>query len=153
MHTILGLDISSRYIGWSTWDGRAALAYGTIDLTVVEGIARLSLAETATDALIRRHAPDAVGIEAPAYSSHELVAQQRVVGVVLLCIVKAGLMEMEVSPGTAKKALSGYGRASKKEMIEAAALWLDQHDYDEHAADALAVAFVAHGRAHVMEAA
>lgn len=138
---ILALDASSTAIGWVRWDGEAALAHGTVTLKG-DLIGRIALAETAVADLLRRHAPDVVALEGPTtrYASH-VIAQQRVCGVLLLAIYRAGVLSLEISPSAAKKALTGKGNADKHAMQRAAAGWLT--GADEHACDALGVAMAA----------
>lgn len=141
---LLALDASSTNIGWCIWDGSNAEAHGTIRLSgnLVE---RLCLAETAISALLDKHAPGAIALEAPAFSrTSELVSQQRVAGVLLLVVTRRGYLSLEIAPSQAKKVLTGNGRAKKPEMIAAARLHMPT--CDEHAADALAVALAAYGR-------
>lgn len=151
MKKVLGLDCSSTHIGWCLWTGTAATAHGTIalrgDLT-----ARISLAEIALSELFIRHAPDVIAIEGATtrYASH-VIAQQRVVGVLMLAATRMGLLTVEIAPATAKKALTGSGKADKQLMQTMAANYLQ--DYDEHAADALGVALAAYPLVRVEEVA
>jgi Holliday junction resolvasome RuvABC endonuclease subunit len=121
MKTILALDASSTSIGWVLWDGSNALHHGTITLPGEIG-QRLCLAETAIASLISRYCPSVVAIERPAYGRTDaIVPQQRVAGVILLVVARAGLFALEVASNSAKKALADYGKASKSLMITSAA--------------------------------
>ena len=148
---ILALDASSVAIGWVRWDGAQALAHGTVKLERAEHRAlprheallrRMALAEVVVADLLRQHAPDVVALEGPTtrHASH-VIAQQRVCGVLLLAIHRAGLLSLEIAPSTAKKALTGKGNADKSAMQRAAAYHLT--GADEHACDALGVAMAA----------
>lgn len=140
-HTILGLDCSSTTIGWVLWDGTQAAMSQTITLKG-ELLQRMRLAERCVMALIDRHGPDVVAIEGPTtrFANH-VIAQQRVCGVVLLVIDKASLLSLEIAPATAKKALTGTGKADKALMVRNAEGYLGA--CDEHQADALGVAMAA----------
>jgi Holliday junction resolvasome RuvABC endonuclease subunit len=139
---LLAFDASSTRIGWCLWDGSNAEAHGTIILT--GGLLqRICLAETVVGALLDKHAPDAIALEAPAFSrTSELVSQQRVAGVLLLVVTRRQYLSIEIAPSQAKKVLTGDGRAKKPAMIAAARLHMPT--CDEHAADALGVAMAAH---------
>jgi Holliday junction resolvasome RuvABC endonuclease subunit len=141
MKTILALDASSTTVGWVLWDGSRAIAHSTIKLQG-DLVQRICLAETAIAALLRRHAPDAVALEgATTRFANHVIAQQRVCGVILLSIARAGLLSLEIAPSLAKKTLTGKGNADKALMQQHAAGWLV--GADEHAADALGVAMAA----------
>lgn len=137
---ILALDVSSTNIGWCI-EANGALTSGTVKLVgPIER--RLCLAETAINHLVQRFQPEAAAIEAPAYGSKSLVVQQRTAGVVLLVLARWKLLTAEIAPTSAKKALTGSGRADKAAMITAAQNHLSGK-FDEHAADALAVRLAA----------
>lgn len=171
MKTILGLDISSSHIGWCFYDGSDAES-GTIKLKADHISQKLAMAELAIGDLVRRLQPSVAAIEGGVFSfASAIIPQQRVAGVVLLTLHKADLLYMEITPTAAKKALTGKGKASKEEMIDAARArlttslsWhitkikgtfccIDARDrtvlFDEHAADALAVALAAYERFEV----
>lgn len=140
--SLLALDISSTNIGWCLYADGSPKAHGTLKLKG-DLHQRIALTEPLIEDLVRRLKPDRVAIEAPAYSRNTAtVAQQRCCGVVLLVLGRHKLATVEIAPNTAKKALSGSGRADKKAMIAAARDYLDGQ-FDEHAADALAVALAA----------
>lgn len=144
MHTILALDASSTKIGFCLWNGSDALAHGTIDLGDKEHLTkRIQIAALAVGDLIRRHQPSVIALENAVYSfPSAIIAQQRVAGGILLTIANAGLLEKEISPSEAKKALTGSGKANKAKMIKHAQLYLG-NDITEHAADAMGIALAA----------
>jgi Holliday junction resolvasome RuvABC endonuclease subunit len=164
---LLVFDPSSTRIGWIVWDGENAEAHATITLTG-ECVSRLPIVEIAIADLLTRYKPDAVALEAPAFSRQRMVEQAMVRGVILLVVKRMGYLHTEVAPNTAKKALTANGRADKHEMIACAALHLtsvpqwstvsrkgtvycvDSRDgstlFDEHVADSLAVAIAAFPR-------
>lgn len=141
---LLALDASSSTIGYALMvDGRF-VAHGTIALPKRQSIgARCAAAHAAFGRLWAQHGPTRLAIEKPAYAGAQplaMVAQQRVMGAILLAAWEKGLAEpIEVASNTAKKALSGNGRADKAAMLLAARSRVPDVA-DEHAADALGVA-------------
>ncbi len=147
---LLALDASSTNIGWVLLRDDDVEAHGTI---VLKGDQRqrLCLTETLIDGLIKKHAPDGIAYEGPTRTFQSaIIAQQRVVGVILLTVNRLGMVDVEIAPAAAKKALTGKGNAKKPQMIAAAAAHLSGV-YDEHAADALGVALAAFPRFTVGE--
>lgn len=88
--------------------------------------------------------PDAVSIEklffAQNVTTAMAVSQAR--GVIMLCAQQAGLPIYEYTPLQIKQAITGYGRADKKQMQEMVKvmLKLDQVPKPDDCADALAAA-------------
>lgn len=95
--------------------------------------------------LIRQHRPEIVSVEALFFSKNVktamAVGESR--GVVLLCAAQANLPIAEYTPMQVKEAISGYGKATKRQMQTMVQLALSMEDPPRHddAADALAVAF------------
>jgi crossover junction endodeoxyribonuclease RuvC len=139
---LLALDISSTNIGYVVWDGDAATLTGTLALKG-DLLARIVAAQPRVEALVEQVQPDAVAYEGPAHRAHALsmIAQQRMVGIVLLIAGMRRLPLIEIAPAAAKKALSGNGNANKQMMELCAGAYLTGHD--EHQADALGVALAA----------
>ena len=77
------------------------------------------------------------------------VAQAR--GVVLLCGKQAGLALFEYTPMQIKQAITGYGKADKKQIQEMVRVLLGLQDIPrpDDAADALAAALTHAGTAHL----
>lgn len=168
MKTILGLDVSSTNIGWCLWDGSDPQAFGTIKLKSSDFAQRLCIAETSIDHLITKYQPARVALERPAFGkfggSDSVGMILQTTGVVRLVLARWDLETSDISPMTAKKLLTGTGKATKHAMIEAASAYFYPNIrvktkgtggsvvalapsgsvlYDEHAADALAVAMAA----------
>lgn len=146
----LALDISSTNIGAvALVDGSVAWA-GTL---VLKGDLWHRIRQARHELLahlvpqLAAYAIDAVAYEGPAHRAQILsvVAQQRMVGVALLTLLERqpDLWIVEVSPATAKKALTGSGRADKAAMILSAASQITWRQPTEHEADALAVGLAA----------
>ncbi|MDX1765590.1 MAG: crossover junction endodeoxyribonuclease RuvC [Candidatus Saccharimonadales bacterium] len=94
--------------------------------------------------LIKSHKPDHCAVEqlffAQNVTTAMAVSQAR--GVILLAIIKAGLDHSEYTPLQIKQALTGYGRADKRQIQEMVRVMLGLKSVPkpDDAADALAVA-------------
>lgn len=87
---------------------------------------------------IRHHKPDAVTLEAPAHSRGEN-RNAELQGAVKMELWRLGVEFELVYPNSLKKDATGYGRASKDEMLEAAKLlWAQCPNHD--VADAIHLA-------------
>ncbi len=95
-------------------------------------------------ALINKYRPECVGVEKLFFAKNVTtafsVAQAR--GVALLCIGEACLELREFTPLQVKMALTGYGRADKKQIQQMIkiVLGLKEIPKPDDAADALAIA-------------
>ncbi len=175
MTTILGLDISSTYIGWCCLPAGQRPVARSIALGSGDIAERCAKAQHEVALLIAAIAPDAIAIEAPIIFPGRLnaiIPQARVSGAVLAEIASHGLAYCEITPSEAKRALAGCGNADKEQVLRAAA-WRFGHDalflefechrgrwaawmndycvYDEHSADALGCALAAVPRVEVCE--
>ncbi len=94
--------------------------------------------------IIMNYAPDAVAVEELFFNSNQKtiinVSQAR--GVILLTADLCGVKVFEYTPLQVKKAVVGYGRAEKRQMIEMTRilLKLEKAPSPDDAADALALA-------------
>jgi Holliday junction resolvasome RuvABC endonuclease subunit len=142
--TILAIDASSHWLGYCLYDG-AVIASGEIALKDDDIAVRCRLAYAQLNGLLELyalHRPDAIAIEAPASRfAKSLIPQCRVSGALLACASLRGLLVVEVTPSQAKRALSGYGAASK--LLMEACAWERYGVRGEHAADAVGVAIAA----------
>ena len=99
------------------------------------------------DALIKEYKPDVMGIEQLFFNRNVTTAipvgQAR--GVVLLAAAKNGLPIAEHTPLQVKQAVTGYGKATKEQVIYMVTkmLHLPSPPYPDDTADALAVAISA----------
>lgn len=100
--------------------------------------------------LIEKHKPDAMSIEEIFFVQSTTTALKvaEVRGVLLLLGAEFGLKIIEVKPMEVKMALTGYGKADKRQMQEMVKtiFKLDKIPKPDDAADALAIAFAASGR-------
>lgn len=129
---ILALDMSSTAIGMC-YDG---CDFRTLTLRSPDIAQRCLQAATQVRALITDADIDLVVVEAPvARYAAAVIAQSRVAGAVLAVLAVVGVAWKEISPASAKQALTGKGNAGKAAMIAAAALATGR-DLDEHQADA-----------------
>lgn len=147
---ILGIDPGLATLGFGVIESDMrgnfkAIDYGVIKTPKEEGLpVRLAMLETGINALLEKYRPDAVAVEELFFSKNITtgiaVAQAR--GVALLTCVKHCGRLYEYTPMQIKQALTGYGRADKKQMqsVVATLLKLKTIPKPDDAADALAVA-------------
>ncbi len=127
-----------------------AVAYGVI--TTPKGEIADRLREIAVDlrAIIKKHKPDALVIEDLFFSKSVTTAMKvaMVRGVVMLLAVENGMTVLEVKPNEVKLALTGYGRADKKQMqaMVKTVFKLKTVPRPDDAADALAIAWCGSNR-------
>lgn len=143
-HRTLAIDASSTMIGWCVLDRDTPIAHGTIKLPARADIGQRALAAcNGISDILSRYALSYLAYEGPAYKTTPLalIAQQRVMGAILMHMAMAHVAVAEIPPTTAKKALTGSGRADKRLMLTFARQALP--GCDEHAADAYAVGLAA----------
>ena len=143
---ILGVDPGSRHTGFGLIEGEGDrflhLASGGIktgaSLTLEN---RLRQIYDALTALIRQHQPQAVALEEIFLAANVRTAFTlgQVRGVVLLAAANAALPIYHYPPSVVKKAVVGYGQASKAQVQLMVQHLLGLKMDNEHAADALAV--------------
>jgi crossover junction endodeoxyribonuclease RuvC len=146
---ILGIDPGSRITGWGIvtatgWELKE-VAHGAVRCGT--GLAlpeRLQLIADGLDEVIRVHAPETVVVEQvfTAKNARSALVLGHARGVALLSAARAGLSFFEYTPMQVKSAVTGYGRADKKQVQAAVAtqLVLKKIPTPQDAADALAVA-------------
>lgn len=146
---ILGIDPGYATIGYGLVDSTAGrlrpIDYGVIETPKTESIpVRLAMLDEAMTAIIHKHKPDAVSVEELFFNTNITtgikVAQAR--GVILLCAIKECGKLYEYTPLQIKQALTGNGRADKKQIqyMVKALLGLKTEPKPDDAADALAAA-------------
>ncbi|MCF6284072.1 MAG: crossover junction endodeoxyribonuclease RuvC [Candidatus Hydrogenedentes bacterium] len=146
---VLGFDPGTATTGYGVVDGKGSrlhyIAHGTITTPAKQHYAlRLKTIYEEAVALIEKHQPDAVSIEKLYFKQNVTtgiaVAQAR--GVLSLAAVQAGLPIGEFSPTEAKLAITGYGKADKKQVQEMIKMLLnlDKLPRPDDAADALGLA-------------
>ncbi len=98
--------------------------------------------------LLDKYRPDAMSIEELFYNNNAktVIAVGQARGVILLAATQAGVPIFEYTPLQVKQALTGYGRAEKKQIQQMmkAMLGLEAVPKPDDVADALAIA-VCHG--------
>lgn len=151
---ILGIDPGLATMGFGVVkkDERgifSALDYGVVTTPKEEALpVRLALLERGVNAVIDKYRPDEIAFEELFFTKNVTtgiaVAQAR--GVTLLACVKKCPALYEYTPMQIKQAVTGYGKADKKQMQEVvtALLRLKSTPRPDDAADALAVA-LCHG--------
>lgn len=146
---ILGIDPGTGILGFGIIEivkGQPVLVDGGVIRTPVkedDAVRLLTIYEELTE-IITLHKPDAMSVEklffARNVTTAMTVSQAR--GVVLLCGMQAGLTIHEYTPMQIKQAVTGYGKADKKQMQEMVRviLKLKEIPKPDDAADALAAA-------------
>lgn len=145
----LGLDPGTATTGYGVVDGRGNrlthIAHGIISTPANTHFAtRLHSIHTELTEIIATFAPDVVVIERLFFKQNVTtgitVAQAR--GVIALAAVQAGKPVAEFSPTEAKTAITGYGKADKRQMQDMIKrlLNLDDIPRPDDAADALGLA-------------
>ncbi len=147
---ILGIDPGTGIMGFGVIDadatGKAKLVDGGVIRTPAnqaDSLRLLTIFDELSE-IIELHKPEIMAVEklffAQNVTTAMTVAQAR--GVVLLCGEQSGLTLYEYTPLQIKQALTGYGRADKKQIQEMVRviLALDTVPKPDDCADALAVA-------------
>ena len=146
---IIGIDPGLAAIGWGFLEahGQAVL---DIDYGCIRTPAKMPLPErlhkihTELNSLGQRYTPTTLAIEDIIFSSNQLtaiqVAQAR--GVCILAFAEMGTAVCEYSPPEIKRAVAGYGRATKEQLQKMLVqlLNLEKTPTPSHASDALATA-------------
>lgn len=146
---ILGIDPGYATIGYGIIQKErgnlTALDYGVITTPPTESLpVRLAMLDEGMTALIRKCKPDAVAIEELFFNTNITtgikVAEAR--GVILLAAVRECGNLFEYTPLQVKQALTGQGRAEKKQVqyMVKSLLHLKTEPKPDDAADALAIA-------------
>ena len=147
---ILGIDPGTAIVGWGVIEqddngDQKMLDYGVIRTSKDSPLEdRLLTIDGELDLLLHKHKPDVAAVEELFFgrnvSSVISVAQAR--GVVLVTLAKNGITIAHYKPNVIKQAVSGYGKATKKQVQEMVKvlLNLEQAPKPDDAADALAVA-------------
>jgi crossover junction endodeoxyribonuclease RuvC len=146
---IIGIDPGTGILGFGVIDverNKATLVDAGVIRTPVkedDAVRLLTIYQELTE-IIKLNKPDLMSVEklffARNVTTAMTVAQAR--GVVLLCGMQAGLSIAEYTPMQIKQAVTGYGKADKKQMQEMVRviLQLKAIPKPDDAADALAAA-------------
>jgi len=146
---ILGIDPGTGILGFGVIDvtkGKAQLVDAGVIRTPVkedDAVRLLTIYEELTD-IIAQNKPTEMAVEKLFFSRNVTTAMtvSQARGVVLLCGMQAGLKIHEYTPMQIKQAVTGYGKADKKQMQEMVKtiLQLKAIPKPDDAADALATA-------------
>ena len=147
---ILGIDPGTGILGFGVVDvdgrGNLKLIDGGVIRTPVKqpDSDRLLTIYDELHEIITAHKPDTMSVEKLFFSQNVTTAMSvsQARGVVLLCGKQHGLELFEYTPQQIKQALTGYGKADKKQIQEMVrmVLKLDVVPKPDDAADALAAA-------------
>ncbi len=151
---ILGLDPGSRVTGWGLIRQAGVraiyLASGEFRLDEVAGLPqRLAALSQALAALLLTQRPDCVALEQifSAKSARSALVLGHARGALLAALGGAALPVAEYSPAQVKQAVTGSGRADKRQVQRMVAVLLNHRaKMTEDESDALAVALT-HGAA------
>ena len=146
---IFGIDPGIATVGYGVVEYNAnkfrMLEYGTVETPAgMELAVRLEGIFDKLSFLLQKHDPDAIAVEELFFNNNVktaiTVAHGR--GVALLAAQKSGKPVYEYTPLQVKQAITGYGRAEKKQVMEMVKLFLglDKIPKPDDAADALAMA-------------
>jgi crossover junction endodeoxyribonuclease RuvC len=143
---ILGIDPGSRHTGFgvitANGDQLLHLDSGSIRAGTQPPLEnRLCRIFDGLSKLIHQHQPQAVALEDIflAKNVHSAFTLGQVRGVVLLAAARSAIPIFRYSPLVVKKAVVGYGQATKDQVQLMVAQLLGVKPANEHAADALAV--------------
>ena len=149
---VLGIDPGTAICGYGIIDHSAgkltALNYGAITTSAKARMQdRLEKIYDSLDKLIKEYKPEIIGIEKLFFGRNSTTAipvgQAR--GIVLLAAVKNKVEIIERTPNEIKQSVTGYGGASKEQVIYMVTklLQLEEEPKPDDVADALAVAICA----------
>lgn len=146
---ILGIDPGYAIVGWGVIEYKSnkfsPLSFGAITTDAdMDFNLRLKVIYDELTSIINEFKPDAVSIEKLFFTTNQktviMVAEAR--GVILLAAQNAGLEVFEYTPLQVKSAVTGYGKANKKQVMEMTKrlLRLKEVPKPDDTADALAIA-------------
>ena len=151
---ILGVDPGLATLGYGVIEKNEQGAFRMLDYGVVltpknEGLpVRLAMLEEGLNKVLEKYHPDEVAMEELFFSKNITtgIAVAHARGVALLTCVKECGKLYEYTPMQVKQALTGYGKAEKKQIqtMVATMLHLEEIPKPDDAADALAIA-LCHG--------
>ena len=146
---ILGIDPGLAITGFGVIkkekNSLTAIDYGIISTPAkTDLIFRLKLISSDLKSIIKKYQPDAVAVEKLFFCKNVKTALDvgHCRGVVLLEAMNGNLSFYEFTPLQVKQALTGYGKADKRQIqkMTQTVLWLKDIPKPDDAADALALA-------------
>lgn len=126
---VLGIDQSLTCTGWCIVDflkskkGLRVKKYGIIEPKKLRGAERLIFGKKLMEGIIERYKPNKACMEEYAYERKKVMAPYNIGewgGVIKVILGENNIPFEDVNPSTLKKMITGYGRASKEQMISAA---------------------------------
>ncbi len=149
---VLGIDPGTAICGYGfveSVDGNInALHYGAVTTSPKARMQdRLAKIYDNLDLMMKRYKPEVIGIEKLFFGRNSTTAipvgQAR--GIVLLAAVKNDVEILEITPNEVKQSITGYGGASKEQVIYMVTklLRLNEEPKPDDVADALAIAICA----------
>lgn len=147
---VLGIDPSLQSTGFGIIEysdnSYSVLEYGVIkpsrQLLLLH---KINMIRNRLEEIIRTHKPEEVSIENPFYAQNvkTAITLGQVRGAVLVAVASQNCPLHEYSALEIKKAVTGYGRADKDQVIAMIKILLDlqEEEIGSDAADALAAAF------------
>ncbi|MDD4152049.1 MAG: crossover junction endodeoxyribonuclease RuvC [Candidatus Gracilibacteria bacterium] len=150
MSIILGIDPGTTTTGFAIIEKSKELKiidYGVIETTPKDNIGN-KLLEIGTDigGLFKKYKPDLICIEKLFFTTNIKtgidVSHAR--GVIVYEIMKKGINYLEFTPLEVKRAITGYGKASKKQVQNAIKILLKLNEIPkpDDARDALCLAYI-----------
>ncbi len=145
----LGIDPGTAICGYGLVEAQGSrlkvITYGVIETTPdMEAAMRLRKIHQEIDSLINKYKPDIMGVELLFMNKNvrTVMAVGQARGVVLLAAAQNELKLAEFTPLQVKQAVTGYGKATKEQVIYMTQrlLNLPTKPHPDDAADALAVA-------------
>ncbi len=146
---ILGLDPGTASTGYGvvsvSGNRFRALSYGVVETPSRMALERrLEKVFAEITEILRSHRPDATAVESLFFNTNvsTALAVGHARGVALLACSQAGCEVFEYTPQQVKKAVVGYGKATKEQVMDMVRVLLGLVDTPrpDHAADALGVA-------------
>lgn len=149
---VLGIDVGTATTGWAVLEKDndsknkvRLIDYGVISTSPKDPMPqRLNHIFETMGELIKKYSPDSTAVESLFYFKNQktvmTVSQAR--GVILLAAQRFGLEIFEYTPLQVKSAVTGYGRADKKQVQKMVRLilGLEAEVRPDDAADAVAIA-------------
>lgn len=150
---ILGIDPGSTIIGYGAVQKEngelRCLTYGTIEVREKDNSLRLPLVKKNLEKLISKIKPDLVVLEKLFFFKNmkTVTGVLETRGVIILTVAEKKVPLIELTPLELKRALTGYGRATKSNIQKMLKLILNlkEEPRPDDAADALALAVLGSG--------
>ncbi|CQR73999.1 Crossover junction endodeoxyribonuclease RuvC [Sporomusa ovata DSM 2662] len=145
----LGIDPGTAICGYGLVEAQGSrlkpIIYGVIETPPdMEAAMRLRKVHQEIDGLIKQYQPDIMGVEMLFMNKNvrTVMAVGQARGVILLAAAQNELSIDEFTPLQVKQAVTGYGKATKEQVIYMTQrlLSLPQKPHPDDAADALAIA-------------